>query len=151
MLGSRAGFWATLVVMLAACGGEEGGGAAPRTPTGTTTALQLPKVDERPPSAKQLLGTWCRTGSSTLFRFNRDGTFDVDTHRLDDPLYATGPYELDGSTLTFTASGPACADDWQWQIGIVRAESRADDELHIVFHEEGCGIPVGAEWTLARL
>jgi hypothetical protein len=121
--------------------------------TGTvpTTTQLLPQVDEPPPTAKQILGTWSRTGSSTLFRFNRDGTFDVDTHRLDDPLYASGPYELDGSTLTFTASGPACADDWQWQVGILRGESRPDDELHIVFHEEGCGIPVGAEWTLARL
>jgi hypothetical protein len=121
------------------------------TRTAPTTTQFLPQVDEPPPSAKQLLGTWSRTGSSTLFRFNRDGTFDVDTHRLDDPLYATGPYELDGSTLTFTASGPSCADDWQWQIGIVRAESPSNDELHIVFHEEGCGIPAGAEWTLARL
>jgi hypothetical protein len=117
-----------------------GGGTATAVPE--TTTLSLPAVDEPPPSAKQLLGTWSRIGSSTLFRFNRDGTFDVDTHRLDDPLYASGPYELDGSILT---------DEWEWQIGIVKADNRADDELHAVFQDEGCDVPPGAEFTLARI
>ena len=140
---------------LAACGGgnEGGGGTAAQdtTPDDTTTEIALPEVAEPPPSAKQLLGTWSHIGSTTLFRFNRDGTFDVDTHRLDDPLYATGPYELDGSTLLFTASGPACADEWEWKIGIVKAEHRSDDELHAVFQDAGCDVPAGAEFTLARI
>ncbi len=143
---------AGMTLVLGTCGAErEEAETEASTSPGETTSVALPEIEEPPPSDKQLLGTWSRTGSSTLFRFSRDGTFDVDTHRLDDPLYASGPYELDGSTLTFTASGPACADDWQWRIGILRAESRSDDELHIVFEEEGCGIPVGAEWTLARI
>jgi hypothetical protein len=137
-----------------ACGGgNEGGGTAAQdaTPDEISTELALPEVEEPPPSVKQLLGTWSQTGSSTLFRFNRDGTFDVDTHRLDDPLYATGPYELDGSTLVFTSSSPACADEWEWQIGIAKAETRSDDELHVVFQDEGCDVPPGAEFTLARI
>jgi hypothetical protein len=121
-----------------------------RSPVGTTT-VPLPAIAEPPPTAKQLIGTWSRTGSSTLFRFNGDGTFQVDTHRLDVPYYATGTYELDGPALAFSTDGPQCRDTWTWQTGILRAKDRVDDELHIVFLESGCDIPQGAEWTLARL
>jgi hypothetical protein len=86
-----------------------------------------------------------------LVPFNADGTFAVDTHRLDVPYYAEGTYELDGSTLAFATSGPECADIWEWQTGIRKAKDRLEDELHIVFLEEGCDIPTGAEWTLARV
>jgi hypothetical protein len=47
--------------------------------------------------------------------------------------------------------GPECADIWEWQTGIRKANDRLEDELHIVFLEEGCDIPTGAEWTLARV
>lgn len=86
-----------------------------------------------------------------MFRFNADGTFAVDTHRLDVPYYAEGTYEPDGPTLAFATSGPACADAWEWQTGIRKANDRLEDELHIVFLDEGCDIPTGAEWTLARV
>jgi hypothetical protein len=111
----------------------------------------LPEIEEPPPMAKRLVGTWSRTGSSTLFRFNADGAFAVDTHRLDIPYYAEGTYELDGPPLAFATSGPRCADAWEWQTGITKAGDRLEDELHIVFVDEGCDIPAGAEWTLARI
>jgi hypothetical protein len=139
-------------LVLAACGGE-GGEAETQASTspGGTTTVSLPEIEEPPPTAKRLVGTWSRTGSSTLFRFNADGTFAVDTHRLDIPYYAEGTYELDGPTLAFATSGPRCADAWEWQTGITKASDRLEDELHIVFVDEGCDIPAGAEWTLARV
>ena len=141
-----------MTLVLAACGGEgeEAATQASTAPGGTTT-VPLPEIEEPPPTAKRLVGTWSRTGSSTLFRFNADGTFAVDTHRLDVPYYAEGTYELDGSTVAFATSGPECADIWEWQTGIRKAKDRLEDELHIVFLEEGCDIPTGAEWTLARV
>lgn len=152
-----------MALVLTACGGEgEGagtqastspGGAATVSPPETigTTTVSLPKIEEPPPTARRLIGTWSRTGSSTLFRFSADGTFAVDTHQLDVPYYAEGTYELDGPTLAFATSGHACTDAWKWQIGIVKAKDRLEDELHIVFLDEGCDIPTGAEWTLARV
>lgn len=140
-----------VALTLAACGGEQEGERASSTTAVTTTEVRLPEIEEPPPTAGRLIGTWSRTGSSTLFRFNPDGTFDVDTHKLDIPLYATGTYELNGPTIAFTANGPRCTDAWEWQTGIVEAEARLDDELHIVFLSSGCGIPRGAEWTLARI
>jgi hypothetical protein len=141
-----------MTFVLAACGGEgeEAATRASTSPRGTTT-VPLPEIEDPAPTAKRLIGTWSRTGSSTLFRFNADGTFAVDTHRLDVPYYAEGTYELDGSTLAFATSGPECADIWEWQTGIRKANDRLEDELHIVFLDEGCDIPTGAEWTLARV
>jgi hypothetical protein len=118
----------------AGCGGGDDTETRQSTTRGgtSTTKLALPKIEEPPPTAKRLIGTWSRTGSSTLFRFSADGTFAVDTHKLDFPYYTTGTYELDGPTLVFTATGNRCADTWEWQTRIVTAEDRLDDELHIV-------------------
>jgi hypothetical protein len=141
-----------MTLVLTACGGEEEGAETQASPPpGGTTTVPLPEIAEPPPTARRLVGTWSRTGSSTLFRFNADGTFAVDTHQLDVPYYAEGTYELDGPTLAFATSGHLCNDAWKWQTGIVKAEDRLEDELHIVFLEEGCDIPAGAEWTLARV
>jgi hypothetical protein len=150
----RPGWTAVVAAAAFSVTGCDGGGSetnGSKSGPQATTQVALPEVAEPPPSTKQLVGTWSRTGSSTLFRFNPDGTFDVDTHTLDVPLYATGEYQLDGATIAFSTSGPECNDVWEWDAGIVTAQDRADDELHIVFLESGCGIPAGAEWTLARL
>jgi hypothetical protein len=144
---------AGMTLVLSACGGEgeEAATQASTSPGGTTT-VPLPEIEEPPPTAKHLVGTWSRTGSSTLFRFNADGTFAVDTHRLDVPYYAEGTYaNWTDPRSRFATSGPRCADAWEWQTGIVKAKDRLEDELHIVFLDEGCDIPTGAEWTLARV
>jgi len=119
-----------MTLVLAACGGEgeEAATQASTSPGGTTT-VPLPEIEEPPPTAKRLVGTWSRTGSSTLFRFNADGTFAVDTHRLDVPYYAEGTYELDGSTVAFATSRPECADIWEWQTGIKKAKDRLEDDF----------------------
>ena len=72
----------------------------------TTTRESLPEVEEPPPEPRQLIGTWREIDGPTFFRFNRDGTFVVNTDKLDVPYYATGTYELEGETIAFTSNGP---------------------------------------------
>jgi hypothetical protein len=87
-----------------------------------------------------------------MLRFNQDGTFAIDTSRLDAP-YAFGAYELDGSNISFVnADAGACrGSDRTWEAGISEEEDRLDDELHILFVEGGCLVPAGTEWSFARL
>ena len=101
----------------------------------TTVAAE---VEGPPPSRRQLIGTWREVDGPTFVRFNRDGTFVVDTDKLDVPYYATGTYELAEDTIAFTSNGPDCADSWEWRVGIVKAGGRSEDELHIVFLDAGC-------------
>ena len=143
----------------AACGGGGEPQAEPTdsVPSATTTAASptttresLPEVYEPPPNQRQLIGTWREIDGPTFFRFNRDGTFVVDTDKLDVPYYATGTYELAGETIAFTSNGPACADSWEWQVGILKGGRRSEDELHIVFLDAGCNELPGAEYRFAR-
>jgi hypothetical protein len=49
------------------------------------------------------------------------------------------------------ATGPGCADTWEWQVGLAEGDDPLDDELHVIFLSEGCEVPRGAEWTFARI
>jgi hypothetical protein len=137
-------------LILAACGGE-GKEAETQTSTspGGTTTVSLPKVEEPPPTAKRLVGTWSQTGAALLFRFDEDRTFAFDRRNVDIP-FAHGTYEVDGPKISFSSTG-SCADTWVWEAGIAEAEDPLDDELHIVFLDSGCEIPPGAEWRFARV
>lgn len=152
MTGARLGCLATLALTLAACegGGGEGGGAGATTGAEAPTEVRLVEIDEPPPTAKRLLGTWSQTGAALLLRFSPDGTFAFDRRTLEAP-FARGTYELAAGRISFTATGPGCADSWRWQTGIAKAKDRFEDELHIVFLDAGCEIPAGAEWRFARI
>lgn len=147
-----AGTVASLALVLPGCGGFGGEEAKPPAATkeATTTGVVLPEVEEPPPTASRLVGTWSRFGMRVLFRFDSDGTFAFDRADLDNP-FARGTYELDGGTIRFSAEGPNCTDTWSWKVGITGKGDPLDDVLHAVFVEEGCGEIAGSEWELGRV
>jgi hypothetical protein len=139
-----------MTLVLAACGGEgeEAATQASTSADGTTT-FSLPEIEEPPPTAERLVGTWSQTGAALLFQFSEDGTFAFDRQNVDTP-FARGRYEVDGSKISLSSTG-RCADTWAWEVGIAEGEDPLDDELHIVFLDSGCEIPPGAEWRFARV
>jgi hypothetical protein len=145
---------AGMLFLLAACSGESRAleTQATTSPAPTTTEAQLPQVEEPPPTARSLVGTWSRIGEPLLARLGPDGKFAIDTSGLDTP-FAHGTYKLDGRDIKFTnANMGACThSDWTWRAGLTAANDPLEDELHIVFVEGGCLVPVGTEWTFARV
>jgi hypothetical protein len=146
-----------MTLLLAACGGGSSADDTHPSASSAATATEqiLPKVDEPPPTARSLVGTWSRTGGVLTARFRREGTFalDEDPHTLD-AAYAAGTYEFDGRRITFTSKGSqACVEGetWVWETGITEGEDPLDDEIHIVFLEDGCGLTAGTDWRFARL
>ena len=113
---------------------------------------QPPEVDGVSPAARRLVGTGAASEEAHAPVQPRDGTFAIDTSRLDAP-YAFGTYELGGSNLSFVnADAGACTrSSWTWEAGITEEGDWFDDELHILFVEGGCLVPAGTQWSFARV
>lgn len=104
------------------------------------------------PAVHHLVGTWreARPGGA-LVRFDRDGTFAVDTGKLDPPYDAAGTYALDGDTIAFASNGSACASSWKWRVGIAEGSGDNADELDVVLLSGWCQRPRGEEHTFLRV
>lgn len=113
----------------------------------------LPEVGGSPPTDDLLIGTWreARASGPAFVRFDRDGTFAMDTVTLDVPYDAAGTYELEGDTVAFVSNGPACGTSWRWRVGIVEGGNGAKDELDVVSLDEWCQQLRGDEHAFARV
>ena len=135
----------SLALLPSACGGDSNAErpASPTTAAETSTVVPLPMVDEPPPPAGSLIGTWSRIGVAGLVRFNEEGGFRIarNTEDLLDSPYAVGTYRHDGATVELTGGCRTV-----WRVGLA-----GDDDLHAVVVEEGCGISRGTVLTLARI
>lgn len=102
-------------------------------------------------SLQEVVGTWReeQVGAVALVRFGGDGTFAIDTGKLDVPYYAAGTYELEGDTITFESNGPDCASPWRWKVDVVRDRVRPE-ELHVVFLDAWCMQLRGEAHTFTR-
>jgi hypothetical protein len=148
------------VAALSSCGDEEGGDEEAQistTPPTVTTKLPATTTTAatsgRRPTRHDVVGTWATAGEALLWVFTPDGRFAFDRVDLDNP-YARGAWKLEGRTITLavgTALGTGCVGEWSWRAGIVKGTHRLDDELKIVFLEEGCGRIAGTKMTLARI
>ena len=138
---------ALALATLAGCGGA---GDAETTRTDRPEAPALAQPVERPPTAERLVGTWSRIGDKLLVQFDPDGTFAIDTSVLSAP-FALGPYVLSGKTITFTSNSRTCADTFTWQVDLLQATDRNDDELNVRVVRGACGAFNGEEWRFARI
>ena len=145
------------VAVLSSCGGEEGGDEEAQLSTTTTTVTTEPPVTitpasvaGRPPTKRDVAGTWTTIGEALLWRFTSNGEFAFDRGNLDAP-FARGTWSLKGRTIRLSAIGAGCVDDWVWRAGIVKGQERLDDELEVVFLSEGCGRIAGTRLTLVRI
>jgi hypothetical protein len=128
---------AALALVLPACGGGSAGDQAESIVTSeatggeTTTGSNLPKIEEPPPTAESLVGTWSRLGVAGLIQFSADREFRTATTELDlrDSPYAFGTYNLVGQTITLERSDCSSV----WEAGL------ADEELHVVVVADSCG------------
>lgn len=113
----------------------------------------LPEVGGSPPTDDHLIGTWReeRVSGPAFVRFDRNGTFAMDTVTLDVPYDAAGTYELEGDTVAFVSNGPDCDSSWRWRVGIVEGANGARDELDVVSLDEWCQQLRGDEHTFARV
>ena len=145
------------VAALSACGGEQDGdeAAQPSTsPTAVTTERPMTitpaAVAGRPPSKRDVAGTWTTVGEALLWRFTSNGEFAFDRGNLEAP-HTRGTWKLKGRTITLTALGSGCLGEWKLRAGIAKGSDRLDDELEVVFLDEGCDRIAGTRLTLARL
>lgn len=145
-----------VALALSSCGGEEAQrSSSPATATETTASvpelrLTPPPIQGKAPKRQDLVGTWAKVGERLLFRFGADGALVFDRVDLENP-YARGTWTLRGRVMTLRTLGPGCVEEWRWRTGILRGSDRVDDELHVVFIDEGCDQIAGESWTLARI
>jgi hypothetical protein len=141
-------------ITLSSCGGEEGGNevAQPSTTTVTTEppAITIVSPSGRPPTKRDIVGTWATAGEALQWLFASNGEFAFDRVNLDAPA-TRGTWKLRGRTIRLVALGASCLDDWEWRAGIEQGENRLDDELEVVFLREGCNRIAGTTLTLVRI
>lgn len=117
----------------------------------------LPAVEGEAPTDPDLTGIWLQVEDpdslGVLVEFSSAGTFAMDdAGDLAANPAATGTYELQKDTITFTSKGSDECDEgdkWEWRAGVPEL-----GQLHVVHVEEGadpCVTPLGTEWTLVRL
>jgi hypothetical protein len=106
------------------------------------------------PMATDVNGIWLQVEDpgalGLLVRFNYDGTFAMDdAGDLTTSPAATGTFELDGHSITFTSEGSdLCTDgdSWTWQASLSEGGS-----LHIVEAADPCRTSHSTNWTLVRI
>ena len=137
----KVAFVAALALGVAGCGGSSDEEGTPTTASAAATA---------PPTASRLAGTWSRIGVAGLLRIDPKGTFAI-ARTTFDQQYASGTYDVQGSTIEFKSVGPACVGSWTGTAGVVDQKDPLDDELQIALHDDACDSPAGTIWRLSKI
>jgi hypothetical protein len=141
---------AVALAVLAGCGGgaAEGDPEKTRSTTGGAVSQATQKLPWPPPTTSSLMGKWDQEGQRVIAWFKPNGTFAFGD--IKNP-YASGTYELHGSTIEFQSEegGQCRGSSWVWEVGLDR--SGLEDRLRVLFTMGGCGVPAGKQWTFARV
>ncbi len=144
------------LLLLSACGGDDGGEAATTEAPSATQPAGSPATSEPatsepiPVTPETLAGIWQvedpPTSGQLLHQIGADGSFRFDPYGLlDTDPWGIGTYELDGTEVIITVTNGACPD-WAFNVDDIPEDGRV-----LATHGAGCHDNAGEPWNLTRL
>ena len=144
------------LLLLSACGGDDGGEAATTEAPSATQPAGSPATSEPatsepiPVTPETLAGIWQvedpPTSGQLLHQIGADGSFRFDPYGLlDTDPWGIGTYELDGTEVIITVTNGACPD-WAFNVDDIPENGRV-----LATHGAGCHDNAGEPWNLTRL